>query len=142
MTHPPRLSQNTQTAISRQLYQLRREIERLSIRIVAVTRYQRQMSALASAQFDEEVNSYEDVAEHLDALISDMTTYHQQLEDRVAHIAQGYASVQAFEQNVVAQAFEQYIYDDVRMLVRDAKVAREGYNDLIANIIDTIEQSE
>lgn len=136
------LTQNPTSHISRLLTQLRREIERLSVRIVAIERYQRQFIAGDEQLEDDEDNTAEEIVANLEALQSDMTTYRQQLEDQLAHITHGYTTLQTMEVNAVTQAFAAYIYNDVRLIVRDVAVAREGYNELIENLVETIEQSD
>lgn len=136
------LTQDPTSHISRLLTQLRREIERLSVRIVAIERYQRQFIASDVHGEEDEENAAEDIVVNLEALHSDMVTYRQQLEDQLAHITHGYTTLQTMELNAVTQTCAAYIYNDVRLLVRDVAVAREGYNELIENIIETIEHSD
>jgi len=135
-------TQSTTVHISRLIAQLKREIERLTIRITAVERYQRQFTAIGQEVDDDIAEINEDISLNLETLVSDMTTYRQQLEDRLAHILQGYSALQTLEASPIAVAFSAYIYNDVRLLVRDVIVAREGYNELIENLVETIEQRD
>lgn len=129
------------THISRQLQQLKREIERLSVRLLALQRYRRHIASLINDSEDEE-SPYEDITATLEALLYDMSTYHQQLLDRHAHITQGYVALQAISDPVSASAFAQYIHDDARLVVKEAQTARDGYNELIENLVESIELND
>lgn len=133
------INSGTACQITRQLTMLRREIERLHIRLLSMQRYQRQIVSDDEALDEEDSEVYEELSSSIEALISDMSTYKQQLEDQHSHISQGLSTYLALEPGPITQTFAQYIYDDVRMLVLHAQTAREGYNELIENVVDSIE---
>jgi len=136
------ITTGTTGQITRQLTMLRREIERLDIRLLSLLRYQRQIAKYDEVTDDEESEEFEELSSNIEALISDMATYKQQLENKHSHINQGLSTFLTLEPGPVTQVFAQYIYDDVRMLVRDAQVAREGYSELIENVVESIELKE
>jgi hypothetical protein len=141
MKHTPVNNVSTLSLIQRHIQLLKREIERLTIRIIAIQRYQRHLTVSTNV---EEIETAEqgEFLENFEALLSDMTTYKQQLDDKLMHISHGYTTLQSLEPSPVLESFAYYIYEDIRLTVRDAKLAREGYNELLSTLVDRTNQSD
>lgn len=131
----------SQDAAQKQLILLKREEERLAVRLLAVERYYRQASAELEMMSEEDENAEEasDVVANIEAVRYDLSTYLRQLTDRRAHIEQG---LKTAIDVVASPAFVGYIEEDARLTARDAATAREGYDDLIANLSEIAHQRD
>jgi hypothetical protein len=141
MKHTPVNNVSTLSLIQRNVQTLKREIERLTIRILAIQRFQRHLTIPTDSGETESTENGE-FLENFDALLSDMTTYKQQLEDKLTHITHGFTTLQSMKPSPVVESFAYYIYEDIRLIVRDAKVAREGYNELLSTLLDRTNHSD
>ena len=122
---------------------LKRELDRLAVRQSAIERCRRSVLAQKPTDTsDEDDESFDDITSHLDAIEYDLTTFKDQLRERMEHIEQGLRLVfiQGDEKNT-AQLYH-YILDGAKLCVRDASVAREGYDELIASINEITHQRD
>ncbi len=122
-----------ETAARKQLQALKREEERLAVRLLAVERYYRQveLDIEAGVENEEESEAATEVLSNIEAVRYDLATYLRQLSDRRAHIEHG---IKTAVDVTASPAFIAYIEEDARLTARDAATAREGYDDLIANL--------
>lgn len=132
---------NSQESAQKQLQQLKREEERLAVRLLAVERFLRQAEANLEtvSNEDEESEEASDILANIEAVRYDLSTYLRQLSDRRAHIEQGLKTALDV---VASPAFVGYIEEDARLTARDAATAREGYDDLIANLSEITHQRD
>lgn len=132
---------NSQESAQKQLLQLKREEERLAVRLLAVERFLRQAEANLEtvSNEDEESEEASDILANIEAVRYDLSTYLRQLSDRRAHIEQGLKTALDV---VASPAFVGYIEEDARLTARDAATAREGYDDLIANLSEITHQRD
>ncbi len=129
----------SQESAQKQLQMLKREEERLGVRLLAVERFLRQAEANLATIVgeDEEEEEATDVLANIEAVRYDLSTYLRQLSDRRAHIEQGLKTALDV---VASSAFVGYVEEDARLTARDAATAREGYDDLIANLSEITHQ--
>ncbi len=121
----------------------KREEQRLVVRLLAVQRYhQAATQAQTTAMHDEELEEMEDTVTNIEAIKYDLTTYITQLRDKIAQVEQGISELIGLEDTAGASALARYIEADVRLCSRDAAVAREGYDELIADLSDLIHSRE
>ncbi|MFN3692795.1 MAG: hypothetical protein ACK4SL_01685 [Candidatus Paceibacteria bacterium] len=132
---------NSQESALKQLQMLKREEERLGVRLLAVERFLRQAEANLEtvSNEDEESEEASDILANIEAVRYDLSTYLCQLSDRRAHIEQGLKTALDV---VASPAFVGYIEEDARLTARDAATAREGYDDLIANLSEITHQRD
>lgn len=127
--------QSLHNQINQELRTLHRELERLGVRQSAIERFRLAVSAQKSIEeIDDEDESVEEIVSNLEAIMYDLTTFKEQLKERLEHSEQGLRMVLMLRNEKSAIAFYQYIQDEVKLCLRDAKVAREGYDELITNI--------
>ncbi len=131
----------SQEAAQKQLHTLKREEERLGVRLLAVERFYRQAEATLETIVgeDEESDEATDILANIEAVRYDLSTFLRQLSDRRAHIEQG---LKTAIDVVASPAFVGYIEEDARLTARDAATAREGYDDLIANLHEITHQRD
>ncbi len=132
---------NSQESAQKQLHLLKREEERLAVRLLAVERFLRQAEANLETvtSEDEESEEASDILANIEAVRYDLSTYLRQLSDRRAHIEGG---LKTAIDVVASPAFVAYIEEDARLTARDAATAREGYDDLIANLSEITHQRD
>jgi hypothetical protein len=121
--------------IIQKLQTLKRELDRLNIRQYAIDRCR--LAVLAqktSDESDEDDDSLEEITTNLDSLTYDLTTFKEQLRERYEHLESGLRLLSMLKEDKVGTVFYQYILDGVKLSVRDAKVAREGYDELINDV--------
>jgi septal ring factor EnvC (AmiA/AmiB activator) len=132
------------TLVSRvrdQLQQLKREVERLTIRHGVVERTRRRLAAhLTSFSTDEDCEDTAAMLNTAENLAADIENYISQVRDRLAHIEQGLTAAQTTEAGVATQLFLHYILEDARLWGRDVSVARAGYDTLIASMLEESNQ--
>jgi len=128
-------TQKLHSEIVVQLQTLKRELDRLNIRQSAIERCRlavlRQNSGLEDEDEDE---SLEEITSNIDAIKYDLGTFKEQLKERFEHSEQGLRLVFIMGEEKSTISFYQYVLDEVKLCVRDAKVAREGYDELINNV--------
>ncbi len=131
----------SQESAQKQLQMLKREEERLGVRLLAVERFLRQAEANLATIVgeDEEADEATDILANIEAVRYDLSTYLRQLSDRRAHIEGG---LKTAIDVVASPAFVAYIEEDARLTARDAATAREGYDDLIANLSEITHQRD
>jgi len=124
------------TGIKNHLQTLRREEQRLQVRLLAVDRCLRAIKELQvdAAGAEEGEDEYTEALANVEAVKYDLTTYLRQLRDRIVHIERGVAQIYSLEQTPSVQTFALYIEEDARLCARDVLVAREGYDELIENL--------
>lgn len=121
--------------IAKQLQSLKRELDRLTVRQAAIERCRRSvLSQKPTETSDEEDESFDEIAASLDDIEYDLTTFKDQLRERLVHSEAGLRLVSAHSADADAVALYQHLLDGVLLSVRDAAVAREGYDELIINI--------
>lgn len=116
------------------LAQIKREEQRLAVRLLAVERCARAVkyaSEHSNADDSDESTEYEELIANVEAVRYDLSTYMRQLHDRVANIERGIAQAQELASNAT---FIRYVEEDARLCARDCVLAREGYDDLIENL--------
>jgi hypothetical protein len=124
----------------RQTKIFKREIERLEVRLVVVRRCRRRLEEQLLQKIENENEEGDEVLGNIEALESDISNYIAQLRDRLAHIEQGVASVQSSKELATARVFLCYVLEDARLWLRDIQLAREGYDELIENIVTLTEE--
>jgi hypothetical protein len=130
----------SQEAAMKQLQLLKREEERLGVRLLAVERYHKQAEAKeVSDTSEEDIEAAADILANIEAVRYDLSTFLRQLSDRRAHIERG---LKTATDVVASPAFVAYIEEDARLAARDAATAREGYDDLIANLREIAHQRD
>ena len=124
------------TGIKTHLQTLRREEQRLQVRLLAVERCQRLIKSLQVTEVgdDDAEDEYTDLLANAEAVKYDLTTYLRQLRDRIVHIEHGVTHIYSLEQTASVQTFALYIEEDARLCARDVVVAREGYDELIESL--------
>ncbi len=132
---------NSQESAQKQLQLLKREEERLAVRLLAVERYYRQAKVELDSycEEDEAADDAAEVVANIEAVRYDLSTFIRQLTDRRAHIEQG---LRTAIDVVASPAFVGYIEEDARLMTRDAATAREGYDDLITNLSEIAHQRD
>ena len=119
---------------------LKRELDRLTVRESAIERLRKAIEALNLDDASEmEIETNEDIVSNIDAIGHDLSTFKSQMRDRLNHVEHGVRIASLQSDEVVIQSFYQYILDEVLLCVRDARVAREGYDELINNLNELIE---
>lgn len=121
--------------IVRHLQTLKRELDRLSVRQSALERCRRvAVAEKATDGTDEEDEAFDDIMANVDAIEYDLTTFKDQMRARLAHTEQGLRFVSVYRDEKHAGILYQYILDGALLCIRDAAAAREGYDELIANV--------
>jgi hypothetical protein len=127
--------QQLHTQIVKHLQTLKRELDRLSVRAVALERCRKVILASKSEDAaDEEDEAFDEIIANVDAIEYDLTTFKDQLRERMSHVERGLRLVLVQESDKNAALLYQYVFDGAQLCVSDAAVARAGYDELIANI--------
>jgi hypothetical protein len=131
----------TTESLAQGLHGLKREEERLGVRLLAVERYYRQVQSDIEAGIlsEESHEAATDVLANIEAVRYDLSTFLRQLSDRRAHIERG---IKTATEIAESRAFINYIEEDIRLMTRDAATAREGYDDLIGNLHELTHQND
>jgi hypothetical protein len=136
-----RLQKDTKNAASTALAYLqtiKREEQRLAVRLLAVERCARLVaynSDHTDAEDSEEEGEFEEIIANVEAVRYDLSLYMRQVGDRVANIERGLKIVaDTSGEETVKNELLRYIEEDARLCARDLAQAREGYDDLIENI--------
>jgi len=123
------------TQIIQHLKTLKRELDRLGVRQSAIERFRLGvLSQMPADDSEDEDESVEEIVSNLEAIKYDLTTFKEQLRERLEHSEQGLRMVLMLRKEKSAIAFYQHTLEEVKLSLRDAKVAREGYDELINNI--------
>jgi soluble cytochrome b562 len=126
--------------IAHHLQTLKRELDRLTVRASALERCRKailvEKANVANDSDDEEREEFDDLIANVDAIEYDLTTFKAQMKERLAHAESGLRLVSVYTDEKNAGIMYQYILDGVTLCIRDAATAREGYDELIANIND------
>lgn len=123
------------TKIIQQRQLLRLELDRLGVRLAVIIRCRVAVLAQKNqSESEDDAESIDDITADLDALEYDLTTFRDQLRDRLLHLEQGIRLLSIQTHTQETEAFYQYVLDSALLAVRDATVARAGYDELIANI--------
>lgn len=123
------------TKIVQQQQSLKQELDRLSVRLSAIERCRTTVSLQRkNMDSDEEEEISEEIVSNLKAIKQDLVTLKEQLQDRLEHSKHGLAMMLMVQDEAWAAVFYQYILDEVKLCLRDAKIAKESYDELIANI--------
>ena len=120
------------------LQALKREIERLSVRQLAVARCRQTAIVHKSTDMegdDEEDESVDDIIASIEAVEYDLTVFCAQLHDRQKHLAKGIALLTASPADTFSELLIEHFIEEADLCIRDARVAREGYDELIADLI-------
>lgn len=114
---------------------LKRELDRLSVRQSAIDRCKATVVTQKPINLEEDEDEQnEEILSELEAIKYDLTTFKEQLQQRLEHAEQGLRMVIMLHQEKNVMVFYQYILDEVKLCLRDAKVACEGYDELITSI--------
>jgi hypothetical protein len=117
------------------LQTLKREIDRLSVREAALMRCRRVVLAQKTPDaIDEEDESFDEIIANIEAIEYDLVTFKDQLRERFTHSERGLRLVTVHSDEKNACVLYQYILDGSLLCLRDAVAAREGYDELIANV--------
>lgn len=131
MTNVPHLH----IQIVQHLQTLKRELDRLTVRQTAIERFRRAvLEQKPTHATDGEDEAFDEIVANLDDIEYDLTTFKDQLRERLKHIEEGFRLVESESGASNAVALHQYILDGAALCVRDAAVARAGYDELIVNI--------
>ena len=121
--------------IAQHLQTLKRELDRLAVRQASLDRCRRRILAeKADDSTDEEDESFDAVIENVDAIEYDLSTFKEQMRERLVHAERGLRFMSIYSDEKNAGMFYQYILDGTLLCIRDAAVAREGYDELIVNV--------
>lgn len=121
--------------IVQHLQTLKRELDRLAVRQSAIERCRRTVLAQKPSDVtDEEDESFDEIVASLDDIEYDLTTFRDQLRERLVHAEAGLRLVMTHSADSDGVALHQHILDGVKLCVEDAAVARAGYDELIVNI--------
>lgn len=121
--------------IAHHLQTLKRELDRLAVRQTSLDRCRRRILVeKTSASTSEEDEAFDDLIENVDAIEYDLTIFKAQMRERLAHAERGLRLMSVYSDEKNASMFYQYLLDGALLCTRDAAVAREGYDELIANI--------
>lgn len=118
------------------LQTLKREIERLSVRQMAVVRC-RQTALLQKSEVvdsDEEDESADDIIASIEAVDYDLTVFCAQLTDRQKHLTRGITLLAASSVDTFSELLIEHFIEEADLSIRDAQVAREGYDELITDL--------
>jgi hypothetical protein len=127
--------QQLHSQIVTQLQTLKRELDRLSVREAALERCRKAILATKHEDCtDEEEETFAEIIANVEAIEYDLTTFRDQLRERLAHAERGLRMVLVQGEDKNASLLYQYILDGALLCSRDAATARAGYDELIANI--------
>jgi len=121
--------------IVQHLQTLKRELDRLAVRQAAIERYRRVVLAHKPVDAsDEDEESFDEIAGSLDDIEYDLTTFKDQLRERLVHAEAGFRLIMTHSTDTDAAVLYQHVLDGIKLSVHDAAVARAGYDELIVNI--------
>lgn len=126
------------TQLTSRLKKLKLESERLSVRQLAVSRYKQTILAYKPVEEDtddEENESVEDIMAHIEAIEYDLNIFCAQLHDRQKHVAKGIALLSASTVDRFSELLYEHFIEEADLCIRDAKVACEGYDELITDLV-------
>ena len=124
--------------IVQHLQTLKRELDRLVVRQSALDRCRKTIMAerTTDSANEEEEEVFDDIIANVDAIEYDLTTFRNQMRERLAHAESGLRLVSVYSDEKSAGILYQHVLDGALLCIRDAATAREGYDELIANIND------
>jgi len=125
------------TQLKARLQTLKRELERLSVRQMAVARCRQAVIVQKNAQgddFDDE-DATDDIIASIEAVDYDLATFCGQLHDRQKHLTRGITLLAASSVDTFSELLIEHFIEEADLSIRDAKVAREGYDELIADLV-------
>lgn len=119
------------------LQTLKRELERLSVRQMAVARCRLAVLLQKTTQDDgeEDAESADERIASIDAVDYDLTIFCGQLYDRQKHLARGISLLTASSVDTFTELLIEHFIEEADLSIRDAKVAREGYDEMIAELV-------
>jgi len=124
--------------IAHHLQTLKRELDRLAVRASALERCRKailaEKAAVGAEDDSDAYEEFDDLIANVDAIESDLATFKAQMKERLAHAESGLRLVSVYTDEKNAGILYQYILEGVTLCIRDAAAAREGYDELIANI--------
>lgn len=131
-------TKNAAAAALSYLQTIKREEQRLAVRLLAVERCARLVaynSEHSEVEDSEEEGEFEEIIANVEAVRYDLSLYMRQIGDRVANIERGLGKVtETSGEETLTSELLRYIEEDARLCARDLAQAREGYDDLIENI--------
>ena len=125
------------TELTARLQTLKRELERLSVRQMAVVRC-RQAAILQKTTHEyvgEDEDESDDIIASIEAVEYDLTVFCGQLHDRQKHLTRGITLLAASAVDTFSELLTLHFVEEADLCIRDAKVAREGYDELIADLM-------
>ena len=126
--------------IAHHLQTLKRELDKLAVRLVALERCRKailaEKTAVGNDGDTDELEEFDDLMANVDAIEYDLTTFKDQMRERLAHAESGLRIVSIYNDEKNASILYRHLLDGVLLCTRDAAAAREGYDELIANIKD------
>lgn len=122
------------TQITQHLQTLKRELDRLTVRQSALERCRKTILAGQVPEDSDDEDETEDIIANVEAIEYDLTTFKDQMRERLAHSEQGLRLVSVYSDEKNAIILYQHILDGAALCIRDAAAAREGYDELIANV--------
>lgn len=124
------------TLLKTRLDTLKSELERLSVRQMAVTRLRHAAILHKNAEGieDEEDEAVDALIASIDAVDFDLAIFSGQLHDRQKHLSKGIALLNASSVDSFRELLTEHFIDEANLAISDAKVAREGYDELIADL--------
>ena len=124
------------TQLKGRLQTLKRELERLSVRQMAVTRCRQAALVHKAAEVseDEDEESVDDIIASIEAVDYDLAVFCGQLHDRFKHLTRGIALLAASSVDTFSELLIEHFIEEADLSIRDARVAREGYDELIADL--------
>jgi hypothetical protein len=125
------------TQLKTRLQTLKRELERLSVRKLAVVRCKQAvlLQKTNSVELDtDDEEATDDIIASIEAVDYDLTIFCEQLLDRQKHLAKGIALLAASAVDTFSELLIEHFIEEADLCIRDARVAREGYDELIADL--------
>jgi len=115
---------------------LKRELERLSVRQMAVVRCRQAaiMQKTEQGDIDDDEDPADDLIASIEAVEYDLTVFCGQLHDRQKHLTRGTTLLAAAPIDNFRELLIEHFIEEADLGIRDAKVAREGYDELIADL--------
>lgn len=125
------------TQILQHLHAIKRELDRLSVREAALERCRKAVLAeYPTDDVDEEDETVDAITANIDAIEYDLTTFKEQLRERFTHLEHGLHLVESQGTKKSSVLFYQHVLDGAKLCLRDASVARDGYDELISSITE------
>lgn len=118
------------------LHTLKREVERLSVRQMAVVRCRHAAILHKSTEVDgdEEEELSDELIASIEAVDYDLNIFCGQLLDRQKHLTRGITLLAASSADSFTELLIEHFIEEADLSIRDARVAREGYDELIADL--------